>query len=83
MRLTAGRLIEELKKVPADTEINFEMDDGCCGDYMELDLAFAEALSYDKDTHHFRVRVQAIEGFQSCIKSGNTKKYIQSLKREK
>lgn len=86
MKITAAQLIEELQKVPGDTEVQFEMDDGCCGDYMELELGFAEGdnFKYDKKDHYqMRIRVHAIEGFTSCIKAGKTKRFTKALYEKK
>jgi hypothetical protein len=82
--MTVEELIEELQKVPGDTNIEFQMNDGCCGDYIILELSSADA-----ETHNFhnepeystvQVRFKAIEGFTSCIQSGTTKDFIKQQK---
>ena len=81
--MTTKELIKELQRVPGNTNIEFQMSDGCCGDYMVLDLSFVDA-----ETHKFpkeprystvQIRFKAIEGFTSCIKASRTKEFIETL----
>ena len=85
--MTTAELIAELQKVPGDTEVHFQMEDRCCGDFMELELSFADARAYkipkNKDDHVVEIRMTALRGFETCIKAGRTKNFIDSLYNEK
>jgi hypothetical protein len=80
MKITARALIEELQKVSGDTEVMFHMDDGCCGEVMALEpyQACCEIFSpgTSHEFHSCRVRLLAIEGFESCRDSEATKSFI-------
>jgi hypothetical protein len=80
--MKASELIKELQNVPGDTEINFEMDDGCCGEWMDLELNFVDAEVVDVKFETYtvcKIRFKAIDGFTSCIKSGSTKQFIKKM----
>lgn len=83
MKLTAGELIEELKKVPPDTEVSFQMNDGCCSDYMDLEFDFHNIETYNPGTkrewNSCQIRMCAIRGYTSCIKAGATKRFLDEL----
>lgn len=84
MKITAKELIEELQKVPEDTEVYFQMNDGCCGDYIEMELDSAEAdthiISKTSQFSIIQIRLKALPGYTSCIKSSKTKEFIKGLK---
>lgn len=81
--MTVKELIEELKNVPEDTKIVFTMDDGCCGDFFQLEFSSCDTdkVSLPKEEPYYKceIRLKAMEGFTSCIKSGRTKEFIKSL----
>lgn len=77
MKLTAKQLIEELQKIPPETEIWFTMADGCCSDFLELDINFADfevSKLYGKDHVDARIHFDAVPGYRSCIEAGGTKR---------
>lgn len=63
-------LKELIESMSDDAEIYFELADGCCSNYILLDVA--EALSYSNMDG--TVRFKAIAGYRSCIQSSKTKK---------
>lgn len=80
--MTAKELILELSKVPEETIIEFQIADGCCNDYEQLNLLFADADTYvytNETIHTIQIRFEALTGFESCIKAGRTKEFIKTL----
>lgn len=74
-------LIEVLKKCDPEQDASFQMDDGCCGDYIELDdYYFEHTTDYNRVTHKFDVpgwltiRFKALPGYRSCRQSSGTKR---------
>jgi hypothetical protein len=76
--MKAKELIEELQKVGPETEIQFNIQDGCCGDYIELDIIDSEFGTRFKDTKHeedlARFMFAPLPGYNSCSQSGGTKR---------
>lgn len=75
-KFTVGELRKLLEGQPDDAEVLLTMDDGCCGDFM--DLTFSDASSsmegYDKKPGYIAIRARAVPGYSSCIQSGGTKR---------
>jgi hypothetical protein len=72
-------LIEVLKACDPEQEVSFQMDDGCCGDYLSLDAYDFEHIDdYNRETRRFgipgwlTVRFRALPGYRSCRQSGGT-----------
>ncbi len=74
-------LLEVLKECDPEKEVSFLMDDGCCGEIMEMvAYDFEHNAEYSKETKRFDVpgwltiRFHALPGYRSCIQSGGTQK---------
>lgn len=83
MEITVRQLIEELQKADPDQKISFQIYDGCCGDIDFLDLNTAETLEFPDGSKPFIIRFDAQKGFETCMKSGATKRFIDSLYKDK
>lgn len=64
-------LIKALLEVDQDAKVLFQMDDGCCGDYFELDNPDLD-LETDqyKDEKWVQIRFPSLPFLSSCISSG-------------
>jgi hypothetical protein len=62
-------LRELMRELDDDADVQFSMDDGCCGDYLTLELAFSDAILAGL----MELRFKAVPGYRSCIQSGATK----------
>lgn len=65
-------LLELLSKADPEEKVIFWIDDGCCGDFLELDLYDVEL--YDIKPVNAVLRFNALPGYKSCIQSGGTKR---------
>lgn len=67
-------LIEVLQKADPESEVCFIMDDGCCGDWLDLDAYDFDILPYSsKELPLAQIRFSPLPGYHSCIQSGGTK----------
>jgi len=62
-------LRELMEELDEDAEIQFSINDGCCGDYLVLELDFSDAILAGL----MELRFKAIAGYKSCVQSGATK----------
>ena len=72
--MKVSELLEELSKADPDQEVFFCMDEGCCGDTMELDAYDAECVEMYDGEKYVRVFFRPVPGYSSCRQSGNTKR---------
>jgi hypothetical protein len=81
--MTVAELIAELQKVDGDTTVQFQIDDGCCGDSEDLGTPSVDASIFKtegrKEIHLMQIRFPAMRGLESCIKAGQTKLFIEKL----
>ena len=66
-------LIEQLQKADPDTDVSFWIDDGCCGDFIDLEIYDVSIYDYSKPITA-ALRFQALPGYKSCIQAGGTKR---------
>lgn len=74
-------LIEILKECDPEEEVAFNIDDGCCGDYLSLEAYdFENCKDYNKETKKYdkpgwlTIRFKHLPGYKSCIQSGGTQR---------
>ena len=72
--MKVSELIVELQKLNQDSELPFWIDDGCCGDYLDLDLYDVSIYDHDKTNVVGALRFSSLPGYRSCIQSSQTKR---------
>jgi hypothetical protein len=77
--MKAKELIELLKTADPESEVSFQVYEGCCGDTRDLDIQDAEVVHLTgstvcKDEHFLQVVFSKLPGYYSCIQSGATKR---------
>lgn len=71
--MKAKELIEALQKADPESDVCFLIDDGCCGDWIDLNAYDFETMSLEKHGSWTRISFSALPGYRSCIQSGGTK----------
>lgn len=66
-------ILEQLNKLSPEEDLAFWMDDGCCGDFMELNLYDISVYDHNHPALG-AMRFSTLPGYKSCIQSSNTKK---------
>lgn len=77
-------LLEKLNEADPESEVFFNMDDGCCGDYEQLGDPYD--VDIDPKSKYFpegmvQVRFRAPWFLNTCITSGQAKKAAESHKK--
>lgn len=67
-------LIEALQQCDSGEDICFLMNDGCCGDFLDLEAYEVDVLDTGRNAPWPRIWFRAVPGYRSCIQSGGTKK---------
>ena len=80
--MKAKEIIEELQKVDPETEVTFEMADGCCGDTefldaVDIDVDIKDGKFYKEDCA--RIFFSAPWFLDSCRKSGAAHRAAQTI----
>lgn len=65
-----------LQDLDGDVDVMFRMSRGCCGDYLDLKLAYAESCKdpISKKFYMAEVRFEAVAGYKSCIQASKTER---------
>lgn len=69
-------ILEELEGVDPDTDVSFELRQGCCDDYESLDVVDFGAFTLTDGVHHVRLMFDNLPGYESCISTGQIKSFI-------
>jgi hypothetical protein len=73
-------LLEVLQKSDPESYICFAMDDGCCGDWLDLEAYEARLLDYyPPNLPQVQVHFVAVPGYHSCISSSGIKNRHQKV----
>jgi hypothetical protein len=67
-------LIDELNKADPESEVQFMMDDGCCGDWLDLECYGADTLDVGETLPLIQVRFHPVPGYVSCRQGSATKR---------
>jgi hypothetical protein len=75
MKLTVGDLRKLIEGQPDEAEVLLQMQDGCCGETLDLECADTRSSfqSVSPCAGYVVVEVNAVPGYRSCIQSGGTK----------
>jgi hypothetical protein len=78
-------LIESLKDIPDDTELRFQMDDGCCSDWFDLDAPRVSTYIADGIHNKFnevQIRFYSLPHFKTCIRSGRMNRLLEECEKK-
>lgn len=66
-------LLEQLKNIDPDTSIDFRIQDGCCGDMMELNLINEKVVRKLTDSiYYVSFDFEALPGYYTCMQASST-----------
>jgi hypothetical protein len=82
--MKASELKELLKNTDENSEVFFQIQDGCCGDTISLKIVDSEVFNYkDGESGDVFVTFKYLPGYKTCIQSGGTqnshKKYMETF----
>lgn len=69
--MTKKELLEKLANVKDSEDVTFVTPDGCCGEYLYLEVNEIDIETY-KDHSWARIEFNTLPGYYSCIQAGGT-----------
>lgn len=65
-----------LKDLEDDVDVAFRMTKGCCGEYFDLELDYADSYEdpVNKKSYEVELRFMPVPGYKSCIQASKTEK---------
>jgi hypothetical protein len=69
-------LIKDLKELIEGMEdddiVSFQMLDGCCGDFIEMDLNYTDQVDIGNNSKFARIQFEQLPGYKTCRQSADT-----------
>lgn len=75
-------LLKALEGANPDDDITFKLDEGCCGDWFDLECYEMSQSSFNT-WGLFSLRFKCLPGYESCISSGQMKRLAENIEHER
>lgn len=72
-------ILEELKNVDPETEVSFQIYEGCCGDVEFLSGAEVDAVKLTDDTYRVSFTFDCLDGYDTCRRAGAVRRFIHTM----